>query len=479
MVNLFQLSIILSTAIAVYGQSEPQLALAVCNPSSTTQSWYYNTTNSTLVLNSNGYCMDVLAYGTTPGSEIYTNPCHHDDKDPAHQNQEFTAPNTTDPIHGGYIVEIMSGLAIDSSGSLLPGAYLTLQPASPTSSLFYLNTSNGQLIHTVSGLCVDAAGSSSSPPKPMLLNECNANNNWRQAFVMTAQNTVTLVMPNAYNETLCITAATGGVGGNVVSYQCPSSSTSVPSSQIFMFDTTTGHLISATGNNGLVVDAGFNVTTPLSDPSTYYIGMPLNLNTNTSSAYSSVFEFVPLSPLPPGYPANAGTFVHKVSGLCLDGGPIPNGHGCLDPQIRLLPFCNASLSVDERVADLLQRMTLAEKIGLTGSGNWNDGRSSCDTIDPGVLRLSIPPTEWLVETNSMIASQCYAGATCATSFPSALNLAASFNRTVWAEKGRVMSDEMRALNNLAWHRADTTSNTLIGLNGFGPGKYYYNVHSIN
>ena len=66
----------------------------------------------------------------------------------------------------------------------------------------------------------------------------------------------------------------------------------------------------------------------------------------------------------------------------------------------------------------------------------------------------------------MAASQCY-GPRCATVFPSALNLAASGNATLWAEKGRVVSDEMRALNNLAWHRADGGT-SYSGLNGFGP-----------
>jgi hypothetical protein len=85
----------------------------------------------------------------------------------------------------------------------------------------------------------------------------------------------------------------------------------------------------------------------------------------------------------------------------------------------------------------------------------------------GVPRLSIPSHQWLVETNSMIASSCY-GNTCATSFPSALNLAASFNSSLWRAKGSVLGTEIRAFNNLAWFRADTQNNTHIGLSGFGP-----------
>lgn len=160
----------------------------------------------------------------------------------------------------------------------------------------------------------------------------------------------------------------------------------------------------------------------------------------------------------------SGRLMHGASGLCLDAGPLPSAHGCLDPSVRALPFCDAAQPVAARVADLLSRLTLQEKIGLTGSGPYSD---TCDLTDGGVPRLDVPPMMWLVETNSMIASQCY-GATCATAFPSALNLAASFNRSVWAAKGAVMGTEMRALNNLGWHRADTQSGTHIGLNGFGP-----------
>lgn len=160
----------------------------------------------------------------------------------------------------------------------------------------------------------------------------------------------------------------------------------------------------------------------------------------------------------------SGRLVHGASGLCLDAGPLPSAHGCLDPSVRALPFCDASLAGAARVADLLGRLSLQEKIGLTGSGPFSD---TCDLTDAGVPRLDVPPMMWLVETNSMIASQCY-GASCATAFPSALNLAASFNRSVWAAKGAVMGTEMRALNNLGWHRADTQAGTRIGLNGFGP-----------
>ena len=42
------------------------------------------------------------------------------------------------------------------------------------------------------------------------------------------------------------------------------------------------------------------------------------------------------------------------------------------------PYCNASLSIDERVADLLSRMTYEEKSAALDTGN------------PAVFRLGVP-----------------------------------------------------------------------------------------
>jgi hypothetical protein len=39
---------------------------------------------------------------------------------------------------------------------------------------------------------------------------------------------------------------------------------------------------------------------------------------------------------------------------------------CQSPELKGLPFCDASLPVSLRVADLLPRLNLTEKIGQTG-----------------------------------------------------------------------------------------------------------------
>ena len=51
-----------------------------------------------------------------------------------------------------------------------------------------------------------------------------------------------------------------------------------------------------------------------------------------------------------------------------------------------------------------------------------------------------------------------------------MGLGASFNRTSWRLKGSVLGTEMRAFNNLGWHRSVTDTPFLekIGLTGYGP-----------
>ena len=46
-------------------------------------------------------------------------------------------------------------------------------------------------------------------------------------------------------------------------------------------------------------------------------------------------------------------------------------------------------------------------------------------------------------------------------------LAASFNRTVWNKKGSMLSDEMRAFNNIGGSRGFNIPTDLLGLIGYG------------
>lgn len=441
--------------------AQAQLSLNFCT-GSPSQLFYFDAANSTIVLPSTGFCIDIFAYGNTPGSIAYTAACHHDDKNPAHQNQEFSALSQASP--GAPIVEIMSNLTLDAGLLIAPGSPITLNNLS-NASAFWLNVSStanggtGTIVHTVSGLCIDAAGAAASvPAQPIALGQCGDgadSSASRQAFTVNPAGTVQLALPSVLLPTpVCLSAASYSTSTRLTTGPCPPAGATVPASQAFKLDGQ-GNLVSSLFSNSSGTSV-VNWADPTAVSATGWVGLPLQL-TQPSPGSKWVLNST-------GLPNGSARLVHVQSGLCMDVGGVPNSHGCLDPSVRGLPFCNPSLPVADRVADILSRLSLAEKISLTGSRPSSD---TCDTVDPGVPRLDIPPQEWLVETNSMAASACY-GSTCATSFPSALNLAASFNRTVWRAKGEVVSTEMRVLNNLRWHRADTQQGTMISLSGFGP-----------
>ncbi|XP_027193375.1 beta-xylosidase/alpha-L-arabinofuranosidase 1 isoform X2 [Cicer arietinum] len=104
-------------------------------------------------------------------------------------------------------------------------------------------------------------------------------------------------------------------------------------------------------------------------------------------------------------------------------------------------FCDKSLSVKERVLDLVKRLTLKEKIG-------NLGNSAVE-----VSRLGIPKYEWWSEALHGISnigpgthfSTLVPGA---TSFPMPILTAASFNTSLFQAIGSVVSTEARAMYNV-------------------------------
>jgi beta-D-xylosidase 4 len=95
-------------------------------------------------------------------------------------------------------------------------------------------------------------------------------------------------------------------------------------------------------------------------------------------------------------------------------------------------FCDKSLSVEDRVSDLVKRLTLQEKIG-------NLGNSAVQ-----VSRLGIPKYEWWSEALHGVSnigpgthfSSLVPGA---TSFPMPILTAASFNTTLFQAIGSVSS----------------------------------------
>ena len=147
------------------------------------------------------------------------------------------------------------------------------------------------------------------------------------------------------------------------------------------------------------------------------------------------------------------------------GHAVPNYKGCENAVSRALPYCDTSLSVDERLSWLLGNLSLAEKIAtISPQRALGD---TCGTHTAGKASIGLPDYFWLTETNSAVFSTCLGQPwRCPTTFIGPLGMGASFNRTSWKQKGGVLGRELRAFYNLAWQDGWRTDR--VALTAFGP-----------
>eukprot|EP01126_Amoeba_proteus_P002860 TRINITY_DN10928_c0_g1_i7.p1 TRINITY_DN10928_c0_g1~~TRINITY_DN10928_c0_g1_i7.p1 ORF type:complete len:672 (+),score=96.86 TRINITY_DN10928_c0_g1_i7:1352-3367(+) len=143
----------------------------------------------------------------------------------------------------------------------------------------------------------------------------------------------------------------------------------------------------------------------------------------------------------------------------------PNYHGCLNSVAKALPYCDLTLSYEERLKDLMGRLSLDEKIAMISP--QPDLGNTCGDHTAGKSEIGLPTYFWLVETNTNVASSCLGPDKCATTFTGPLGMASSFNRTSWRMKGLVIGTEMRAFSNAGWSRS-TGPLDFIALTAYGP-----------
>jgi len=162
----------------------------------------------------------------------------------------------------------------------------------------------------------------------------------------------------------------------------------------------------------------------------------------------------------------------KMNGKCIDAGqgvvisraastqPPPSGQGCLSSIAKALPYCDASLPIEKRVADIISRMTIEEK----ASHIWGSGSHADNTTFPGIPRLGLPPFDWGLEGLHGLRVSCVpivnpnvcvdpnspapGEFACPTVFPAPTGLGATFNDSLVHDIGVVIGTEARALNNV-------------------------------
>lgn len=118
---------------------------------------------------------------------------------------------------------------------------------------------------------------------------------------------------------------------------------------------------------------------------------------------------------------------------------------CATLPLSGLPFCNSSLSVPERVHDLLARMTLAEKINQTAMVGQAVPRLGMRRYNYGGEALHGVWSTCLVDNISSTTHNATGKIFCPTQLPAPVHMAASWNRALWREAADVASTEARSL----------------------------------
>lgn len=348
-------------------------------------------------------------------------------------------------------------LVFDARGYLFPGVQLIGAAFDPVLSTFSADAASGRLVSTATNLCVTADLTQTAQAGQQLnLQLCAPNKQIpgggtpsTQLFTLNGSTIVT-------SEGLCATAERPmGVdvrgGARLISASC--SGSSFPS-QAFNLSAS-GHITAISLPGTPTADAG--------RANWWGARVPLSAAPPSSTG---IFSFRVVNGT-----SSLGVLTHLESGLCLDSAGVPEGQGCLDEGVREFPFCDPTQSLESRLNDLLGRLSVSEATGFTGDDGENS--SPCGTHTAAVPRLDITQMRWLVEVSSMASSldsceglQPWHGG-CPTSFPAAMLLTGAFNSSLWREHGRVVGDEMRAINNLMT-TASPFSSSRVSLAGHGP-----------
>ena len=118
---------------------------------------------------------------------------------------------------------------------------------------------------------------------------------------------------------------------------------------------------------------------------------------------------------------------------------MPLNNPCLGSapgNFSAMPWCDHTLPVDVRVADMVSRMTVAEKI------------ANLDTEAPAIPSLGLNAYNWWSEATHGLSHVNNSGATPgSTNFAFPITTAASFNRSLWHGTAAAISREARAFMN--------------------------------
>lgn len=206
---------------------------------------------------------------------------------------------------------------------------------------------------TLSSLLV-ASAAQAGPD--LILNKCQGN-----AFQKFSYNGTQFYLPG--NPNMCIDIANFNTnpGAEVYTWPCGDGS---KNNEVWIV---TGNQIKSAQTPATCLAVASNV---------YYNGTSVTTdNCNTNDPLQG-FSF----------DATSGSILHVASGLCVDGGsPVPVTDYCDDPVHKTWPFCDYTQSLDVRSADIVSRLSVADKI------------KALNTATPSLSSVGLHSYQWWSE----------------------------------------------------------------------------------
>ena len=175
---------------------------------------------------------------------------------------------------------------------------------------------------------------------------------------------------------------------------------------------------------------------------------PSGLCVGAGGAGGAAVELAACDGAPPqqwAFDAASGQLRNAGAAACLDWNSPPRAGPCARADSAALPFCDASLPLAARVADLVARIAaVPERAGLL-----NTVQAAVDNATEGV---HMPDLQWWSEALHGVAASPgvqFGGAVKgATAFPQVALTSATFNATLFGAIGATVGREARAMSNI-------------------------------
>jgi beta-glucosidase len=118
-----------------------------------------------------------------------------------------------------------------------------------------------------------------------------------------------------------------------------------------------------------------------------------------------------------------------------------------EAQTAMLPYRNPKLPVEQRVEDLLKRMTLEEKVAMASGGGWMESKAN-DRLGIPAIKMADGPVgvrAWFGPSSLTMRADSPLPTITSTAFPAGIAMGATWDPELVGQVARAIADEAKAL----------------------------------